>query len=57
MVDVDESDTSGCILELVVLAIGGEIDIGALCDGFADELRSATTTEGDGLDGRLIIGD
>ena len=50
MIHVDESDHAGCVLKLMVLAIGGEIDIGALRYGFADELRSASAAEGDGLD-------
>lgn len=38
MIDVNQSDLTVCILELVVLAIGGDINICPLFDRLLDEL-------------------
>jgi len=54
MVDIDESDGAVRVLELMVLAVGGDISIRALRDGFADELRAAAAAKGHGLYLRVL---
>ena len=53
MVDVDEAYLPVGLLKLVVLAVGGEVGIGALVNGFVDELSPTSSAEGNGLNHRL----
>ena len=55
MVDVYQSYPSVCILKLVILAVGGQIDIRALLYRRFDELGSATSAQSDCLH-RLFCG-
>ena len=45
MVHVHEGDASVGGLHLVVLDIGGDEDVGALCDGFLGELCACSSAE------------
>ena len=49
MVHIHEGDASFGGLHLVVLDIGGDEDICALCDGFVGELCACSSAEGYGL--------
>ena len=53
MVDVDEAYLSVGLLKLVVLAVGGEIGISALVNGFVDEFSTTASAEGNRLNHRL----
>ena len=49
VIHVHEGDASFGGLHLVVLDVGGDEDICALCDGFLGELCACSSAEGDGL--------
>ena len=49
VVHVHEGDASVSGLHLVVLDVGGDEDVCALCDGFVGELCACSSTECDGL--------
>ena len=49
VVHVHEGDASVSGLHLVVLDVGGDEDVCALCDGFVGELCACTSTKCDGL--------
>ena len=49
VVHVHEGDASVGGLHLVVLDVGGDEDVCALCDGFVGELCACTSTKCDGL--------
>jgi hypothetical protein len=50
MVDINEPDPACCVLKLMVLAIGSEIDIRPLAYCIVDELCAASAAKGDGGD-------
>ena len=49
VVHVHEGDAPVSCLHLVVLDVGGDEDVCALCDGFLGELCTCSSAEGNGL--------